>query len=254
MDPALENFLHFQDLMVEQLEGIDDAVGLMFAGSSAALNRVDRFSDHDFYLVVKDGTAESFRQNLSWLPSHQDIVLSPRETEHGLKVLYSNGRLLEFAVFEEGELSHHIAPIDNAVVLDKTNVAEVIRQITIASEPKPINPEDEFALFLTLLQIGAGRVMRGEVIAGSQHIKVYALGRLMKLIRHFEPPAKSKADVLDVFRRFEFDHPENGKLLGMTLEQPPLHAAQTLLEVAEGLAIAKSFEPAIRQIRNYLVA
>jgi hypothetical protein len=254
MSGVLEEFLVFQNLLVEALAPIEDVLGLMFAGSAAALDRVDKYSDQDFYLIVRDGCAESFRQDLGWLPDSEEIVLSPRETEHGLKVLYKNGTLLEFAVFEDGELLSHMAPFDNRVALDKSDITQKIAAITKKPVNQEINPQDTFALFLTLLQIGAGRVMRGEVLAGSQHIKGHALGRLIDLIRHFEPESSLRSDQLDRFRRFEFDHAEPGEKLGLMLAKEPLVCALEMLDFAETLPIAKQFLGAVAQVRRYLMA
>ena len=76
-------------------------VGLIAVGSMSEVATVpDAWSDHDFFLIVQPGEQESFRTDLSWLPQPNTIALSFRDTEHGLKVVYNNGHLLEFAVFD----------------------------------------------------------------------------------------------------------------------------------------------------------
>ena len=50
-------------------------VALVLCGSSAALARRDRWSDHDFLVVTVDGAAEAFRRDLSWLPDATRIGL-----------------------------------------------------------------------------------------------------------------------------------------------------------------------------------
>ena len=254
MSSVLENFVDYQNQMVEMLEPIEDALGLMFAGSAADLSRVDQYSDQDFYLIVKDGTAEGFRQDLSWLPRHEEIILSPRETEHGLKVLYEDGTLLEFAVFEIGELPTHMAPKDNRVVFDRGGVAEIIASITKITPDKAFNADAEYQLFLTLIQIGAGRVMRGEVLAGTQHIKGYALNHLLGLIRHYQPVANDNSDFLNRYRRFEVDYPVQGETLAKLMDLPALECAEAMLDLAIGLPIAKQHPIASDQVKKYLVA
>jgi hypothetical protein len=251
MSSTLENFVDFQSQMVQKLQGIPEALGLMFAGSAADLTRVDQYSDQDFYLIVQDGTAEGFRQQLSWLPHHKEILLSPRETEHGLKVLYRDGTMLEFAVFEIGELPTHMAPTDNRVVFDRGGVQEIISRITFKPS-KPFDPVTEYELFLTLIQIGVGRVKRGEVLAGSQHIKSYALNHLLGLVRHFEPGSSASEDALNRYRRFETSHTEIGKRLTRLIEGESVACASGMLEIASSLAVADEFREATAQVERFV--
>jgi hypothetical protein len=251
MSSTLENFVDFQSQMVQKLKDIPEALGLMFAGSAADLTRVDQYSDQDFYLIVQDGTAEGFRQQLSWLPNHHEILLAPRETEHGLKVLYRDGTLLEFAVFEIGELPTHMAPTDSRVVFDRGGVQEIISQITFKPS-KPFDPATEYQLFLTLIQIGVGRIKRGEVLAGSQHIKSYALNHLLGLIRHFEPGSSASEDELNRYRRFEISHPETGKRLARLIEGESLACASGMLEIASALPVANEFLEATAQVERFV--
>ena len=253
MSQVLENFIKYQEQMVEKLEQIEDALGLMFAGSAADLSRVDEYSDQDFYLVVKDGTAEGFRQDLAWLPNHENIILRPRETEHGLKVFYQDGTMLEFAVFEIGELPTHMAPKDNRVVFDRGGVAEIIEQITMRDQ-KAFDPESEYQLFLTLLQIGAGRVKRGEVLAGAQHIKSYALNHLLGLIRFYQPVSSDHSDALNRYRRFELDYPELGQQLSELVDGDSNECAIGMLKIADQLPIAKDFAEGRDRVLEFLVA
>lgn len=254
MSSVLENFVDYQNQMVEMLRPLPDALGLMFAGSSADLSRVDQYSDQDFYLIVRDGTAERFRQNLEWLPNHQEIVLSPRETEHGLKVLYGDGTLLEFAVFEIAELPAHMAPKDNRVVFDRGGVTEIIASITKTAPARPFDADAEYQLFLTLIQIGAGRVKRGEVLAGAQHIKSYALNHLLGLIRDAKPAHKDNSDFLNRYRRFEDGYPELGSWLGVLIEGPSLECARGMLAIAQKLPVSKKYSSQTKQVLAYLVA
>lgn len=251
MSSTLENFVKYQEQMVEKLKPLPDALGLMFAGSAADLSRVDQYSDQDFYLIVKDGTAEGFRHDLSWLPDHDEIILSPRETEHGLKVLYRNGTMLEFAVFEIGELPTHLAPKDNRVVFDRGGVEEIITSIT-HKQTKAFDPETEYQLFLTLLHIGIGRVKRGEILAGSQHIKGYALNHLLGLIRHYQPTKSDTSDALNRYRRFEMDYTELGAMLAALIEGESLECAKGMLGIAETLPPSKQFRAGRDLVRELL--
>lgn len=253
MSFSLANFIKYQEQMVEKLSSIPEALGLMFAGSAADLSRVDQYSDQDFYLIVKDGAAEGFRRDLSWLPEHQAIILSPRETEHGLKVIYENGTTLEFAVFEISELSTQLAPKDNRVVFDRGGVQEIINDIT-HKQTKAFDPETEYELFISLLYIGVGRVKRGEIIAGSQHIKSYALNHLLGLIRHYQQAVSDSSDSLNRYRRFERDFPRLGARLAALVEDDSLVCARGMVEIAAELPIAKQYGPAAQLVLELLAS
>ena len=205
-----------------------EVIGLIFVGSAAATHRVDQYSDQDFFLVVQQGAGESFRQDLSWLPNSTDIALHPRETAHGLKVVYQNGDVLEFAVFEDSELELSAAN-DYKVVLDRANITERMAKIAERSTPGEVNRAQELELFLSLILIGVGRARRGEVLAAEQHIKGYALNHALRLIRLAKPISESRKDSLNAYRRFEFDYPELGRELQDVLLMPTEESAKSLV-------------------------
>ena len=226
----MENFLKYQADLTAKVSALDDVIGLIFLGSAADHSRVDQYSDQDFFLVVKPGCAEAFRQNLDWLPNQQDILLAPRETDHGLKVLYKNGLILEFAVFEDSELE--LATVnDYLVALDKQDIVPRMEKIRSRSNPKPFDFHRQFELVLSLVVIGVGRARRGETIAADQHIKSYAVEKLLGLVRSQQPVGKSKADSLNSFRRFEFDYPNLSKHIAMHTLQPAEICAKGLVHL-----------------------
>ncbi len=246
MSEYLEKFLDFQAQLTDSVAKRPEVIGLIFVGSAAATHRVDQYSDQDFFLVVKAGTGEAFRQDLSWLPNHNEIVLSPRETAHGLKVVYQTGDVLEFAVFEDSELE--LASVnDYRVMLDNQDLTGRMARIAARSIPKPIDRTREFELFLSLILIGTGRAQRGEILAAEQHIKSAAMDFAIKLIRNARA-ANEKADSLNGFRRFEQDYPEVSKELHRIalLESEP--AAQALCEL-----VLRELDATEQELRQYRV-
>lgn len=229
---ALANFLEYQKALVDSVSANPNVIGLVFLGSSADHSRVDQYSDQDFFLVVKPNSGEDFRQDLSWLPNHGDIVLAPRETAHGLKVLYKSGLVLEFAVFEDAELELAAAN-DYLVALDKQDIAPRMAAIASKSIPRPFDAEAGFELFLSLLVIGVGRARRGEVIAADQHIKGYAVEKLIQLVRSSKPSGTDRRDSLNAFRRFEFDYPELGPQIAKQMLEPAEACANGLAQLAK---------------------
>jgi hypothetical protein len=246
MSEYLEKFLDFQAQLTDSVAKRPEVIGLIFVGSAAATHRVDQYSDQDFFLVVKAGTGEAFRQDLSWLPNHNEIVLSPRETAHGLKVVYQTGDVLEFAVFEDSELE--LASVnDYRVMLDNQDLTGRMARIAARSIPKPIDRTREFELFLSLILIGTGRAQRGEILAAEQHIKSAAMDFAIKLIRNARA-ANEKADSLNGFRRFEQDYPEVSKELHRIalLESEP--AARALCEL-----VLRELDATEQELRQYRV-
>ena len=219
-----------------RLESDARVLGLVALGSMAERGRTpDAWSDHDFFVITVTGVQESFRQDLSWLPESERIVLKLRETAHGLKVLYDDGHLLEFAIFDEAEL--HLARVnDYRVLLDRAHVdADLLHLRTrSAAEVSSFDVERSFALFLSALLVGAGRTVRGEVLSGSSFIKQHALGELLRILTHCLPTgSETQLDNLDPFRRFEREFPEQGRTLHQVLLQEPGLCARQLLRFAE---------------------
>jgi hypothetical protein len=215
----------------------DGAVlGLVALGSMAALDtQPDRWSDHDFFVVVKAGEQERFRRDLSWLPNSGDVVLSYRETAHGLKVLYRDGHLLEFAVFDQGEL--HLAKVNRyRVLLDRGGIADAMAAIREASErwasSSGMGDFERFGQFLANLLVGAARYARGEGLSGRQFAG-YALQHLAVLLGKYVPrEADHPLDNLDPLRRFERSWPAIGAELNRLLESPYPEMARGLLAIA----------------------
>ncbi len=220
-----------------RLESDPRVVGLVLAGSTANRSHPpDEWSDHDFFVVTESGVQEQFRTALDWLPDHQAIVVSVRETEHGLKVLYASGHLIEFAVFDREEIT--LAKLnDYAVVFDRGGVADAARRIATTGPrltTDPVELRHEGGMFLCLLVVGAGRVARGEALSGQVIIRAHAVGHLLRALSAVLPAARpEQLDNLDVFRRFELVFPQVGETLNAALQREPVDAALGLLDVYE---------------------
>lgn len=254
----LELYRSFTQRLRARLEADARVLGLVAVGSMAELGRTpDAWSDHDFFVITVSGTQESFRQDLGWLPDSERIVLKVRETAHGLKVLHDDGHLLEFAIFDEAEL--HLARVnDYRVLFDRAHLEADLRHLRTksAAEASSVDVERSFALFLSALLVGAGRVARGEVLSGSAFIKQHALGQLLQVLTHCLPTgSENPLDNLDSFRRFEWAFPEQGRALQQLLLLEPGLCARRLLDFAEAqLAhrMERYPERAVQVMRNQL--
>ncbi len=218
--------------LVTRLEADARVVGLVALGSMSGEGLApDAFSDHDFFVVTVPGAQEAFREDLSWLPGAERSALVHRETEHGLKVVLDDGHLLEFAVFDLGELL--VARANRyAVLLDRGGVAE--RMARVAAKPVEAHPDRWLSgQLLGNLLVGGGRAARGEILSARLFVAGHATGHLLRLLaRHVPAEVETPLDDLDPFRRFERAYPGLGEAVNAALALPPLDAALALLDVA----------------------
>src|SRR2546430_14891643 len=118
----------FSERLRERLATDERVLGLVALGSMSGEPPPDQWSDHDFFVISRPGEQERMRTELSWLPDGEEIVLAYRETAHGVKVLYRDAHLIEFAVFDPEEMS--VARINRfRVLLDRGGVAERMRAL-----------------------------------------------------------------------------------------------------------------------------
>jgi len=235
-DAVLAEFLAYRESLAANLRKRAEVLGLIFVGSAADTTRVDEWSDHDFFVVTQEGAAEGFRQDLSWLPEYQEIVIRTRETAHGLKVICSNGHVLEFAIFNDSELELAGANA-YAVFIDEANIEFRMAAIAERSKPGAFEPAKEFELLLAHLLIGVGRYRRGEVLIAGQQIRSYALNHVLGLVRHVTPPAEgteTAEDNLNRFRRFERQYPELAAEIENALQSNVEACAIALLNLVLG--------------------
>jgi hypothetical protein len=194
--------------------------------------RVLGLVDHDFFVVVAPGAQEAFRADLAWLPRSREIALSFRETAHGVKVVFTDGHLIEFAVFDPDELA--LARVNRyRVLFDRERIGE--RLDRVAADTALANPPSDDWLvgqFLTNLLVGVGRHRRGERLSGRQLVASGAFGHLVMLLAKHAASPPTTLDSLDPLRRFESAFPDLGRRLGESLERETPEMARDLLELA----------------------
>ena len=231
---SLDAFLAYSDALRERLDAREEVVGLVFLGSAAETARADEWSDHDFFVIGVDDQAEALRQNVDWLPNFDQISIAVRETDHGLKVVYKNGQVLEFAVFKVAELEMASASAF-AVAIDKCNLQQRMQALADKSVARPADRKREFELILCQLLIGVGRARRGEQLIAGQHIRSWAINNLLGLVQlSVEPVAgtEDQADIFSRYRRFEKQFPAIGQRIELAQQLPLESCAKALLELA----------------------
>ena len=207
-------------------------VGLVAVGSTAGSDYApDEWSDHDFFLISAPGEQEGLRQDLRWLPAHDRIAFSFRETAHGLKVFYDDGHMIEFAVFDVAEIA--LAGVNRyRVLLDRGGVEEACARRR--DQPRPEHGDDHaFGMVVSSSLVAIGRGRRGEVLSAAFFV-TWALTYLTRLIARVVPAEDASIlDNLDSLRRFERAYPALGEELARAARLPPPEGALRLLEVLE---------------------
>src|SRR5262245_25758285 len=89
--------------LTADLQARPEVLGLVAVGSFAV--GADRYSDHDFFVIAPADSTEALRRDLTWLPAHERLVIAIRETQHGIKAVYDDGHLVEYAVFTPDEIA-----------------------------------------------------------------------------------------------------------------------------------------------------
>ena len=70
-----DQYDRFLAVLTEWAEGDPRVLGLVVLGSTAGVGRrPDEWSDHDFFVVSRDGAADELRADRSWLPDADRIV------------------------------------------------------------------------------------------------------------------------------------------------------------------------------------
>jgi lincosamide nucleotidyltransferase B/F len=229
------------------------ALALIGLGSvGLELDRLDAYSDLDFFVIVEPGCKRLYLDGLGWLSRLGSIAYQFANTPDGYKLLFADGVFCEFAVFEPDELSQ-IPFTAGRVVWKRPEVAETIGQPVMSRNGQP-ERDREWLLgeALTNLYVGLGREQRGERLSAVRFIQGYAVDRLLELVEGTEvaqPTATRDAFALE--RRFEQRHSHIAPyapswLQGYTRNRESALAILSFLE--ERFAVNAALATAIRQL------
>ncbi len=198
-------------LLLERLDAIGrnialsgHALALIGLGSvGLELQRLDAYSDLDFFVIVEPGYKYSYLANLDWLGNISPVAFTFRNTEDGYKVLYADDVFCEFAVFELAELAR-IPYAAGRMVWQSEQITQ-----NLAFPPKPQASSEEHDAnwlineALTNLYIGLGRVQRGELLSATRFIQGYAVTCLLELVARDAVSSSIAVDTFVLERRWE---------------------------------------------------
>ena len=158
-------------------------------------------------------------------------MLEFRETEHGVTVVYDDGHVLEFAVFDLDEIG--LASVNRyRVLLDGGGVEERVAQ---AASSRVARQDDRFLFGKAVASalVAAGRGRRGETLSGAFTLAAGTTYVTRLLARARPAEDASILDEFDSLRRFERAYPEIGAELAATLRLEPADGGAALLDVLE---------------------
>lgn len=206
MEPKL--LLKRLDEIGHSLEQSDHALVLIGLGSvGLELDRLDSYSDLDFFVIVEQGYKQAYLENLQWLSATSPIAYRFANTRDGYKLLFADGIFCEFAVFEPEELqAASFAP--GRIVWKQPHLPATMGQPTVAPAAQPKRGlEWLLGEALTNLFIGLGREQRGERLSAMRFIQGYAVDRILELADDIETAQGVAKDQFSNERRFEQRYP-----------------------------------------------
>jgi hypothetical protein len=236
------------DAIGAALQASEHGLALLALGSvGVEMERLDQYSDLDFFAIVKTGSKQAFMDDLGWLAA--PIAYRFQNTVDGYKVLYEDGIFAEFAVFEPDDL----APIPFAPGRIVWKAAEFDESLVAARVRTPGKPSLEHALgeALTNLYVGMGRYHRGEKLSAMRFIQVYAVDQVMKLAPYIEPDQPALRDPFTEERRFEQRFPGIAARLPDMLQgytRSPESARATLAFLSEHFEVNAAIKARILEL------
>ncbi|MEM9774905.1 MAG: hypothetical protein AAF902_10010 [Chloroflexota bacterium] len=176
-------------------------IGLGSVGKE--LDRLDDYSDLDFFAIVEDGHQQSFLNDLTWLTEIAPVDFHFLNTADGYKLLYADGIFCEMAVFDQSKLTS-IPFSAGRIVWKAVGVSGEIANPKLPLDTAKSRPE-EWILgeALTNLYVGLLRDQRGETLTAMRFIQHYALDRTIELASRREPAQNVHADIFSPERRLE---------------------------------------------------
>lgn len=207
------------DALAQSLARRDDAIALLALGSvGVERERLDAWSDLDFFVVVRDAAAKArYIADLSWLAEAQALAWHFRNTVDGHKVLMSDGVYAEFAVFEPTELPR-IAYAPGRFVWCRNEAGGPAIDASLAAPRRALPaPAEEGWLVgeaLSNLLVGLMRLARGERLAAMRLVQGAALDRVLELRERRSTAAPAvRRDPFAIDRRVEQRQPDAPSLL-----------------------------------------
>ncbi|GAP13064.1 hypothetical protein LARV_00806 [Longilinea arvoryzae] len=240
------------EAIARSLENSGHAEALISCGSvGIELDRLDTYSDLDFFAVVEEGWKEHYITHLDWLEKVAPVVYAFRNTVDGFKLLFADGIFCEFAVFERGELLR-VPYAPGRIVWKRPDVPDSIANPTVAGgAPEEKSVDWLLGEALTNLYVGLCRYRRGEKLSAARFIQGYAVDRVVDLAGSIETEGPAPKDIFSGERRFEARFPVIAQLLPGMLpgyERTPESALAILTFLEQHFPVNQALADRIREL------
>jgi lincosamide nucleotidyltransferase B/F len=191
------------------LESKDDALALIGLGSIGdQRNRLDQYSDLDFFVIVKNNSKQKYIDNLDWLNEVMTVKYQFKNSQDGYKFFFEDGIYGEFAVFSIDEIES-IHQSKGKVIWKVDQLDLEILEKSKGTKPELISNDIDFIIneALTNIYVGLQRYFRGEKLNAYRFIETYAFNNLQKIIHLSENVMNYYKDEYSLDRRFEMNYP-----------------------------------------------
>lgn len=214
--PKTQQLLERLNAIGAVLKDSGTALALLGLGSvGIEMERLDEYSDLDFFVIVKPGLKAYYIDNLTWLATLCPLVYVFRNTLDGYKILFEDGIFCEFAVFEAQELQN--IPFTRGRLIWKDDSFDENLCIPQSKQQQihPVEGTNEWHLgeALTNLYVGLGRVLRGEQLTGTRFIQSYAIDHVLALSTTLETAQTYAEDPFNSERRYEIRYSQTAQYL-----------------------------------------
>jgi hypothetical protein len=247
-----QSLLKRLDEIGRSLEQSGHALALIGLGSvGLELDRLDSYSDLDFFAIVEEGYKRVYLDSLGWLSDIHAIAYSFLNTADGYKVLFEDGIFCEFAVFEPTELEH-IPFAPGRIVWKRTEIPDTFGQpISFPASKQKRDKDWLLGEALTNIYVGLSREKRGEKLSAMRFVQGYAVDRLLELVEFIEPANETYRDPFVNERRFEQRFPALTSQVSMWMQGYGRNCESALAILAfleEHFEVNESLVRAIREL------
>ncbi len=235
------------DEIGQSLAGTGNALALLGLGSvGLETDRLDGYSDLDFFAIVKPGFKSAFIENLGWMSSICPVSYAFRNTADGYKLLFEDGIFCEFAVFEPLELAE-IAFAEGRIVwrADEFDVSLCTPARKPGGAPRPV--EWVVGEALTNLYVGLCRYRRGEKLSAARFVQWFAVDRVVELSGLVETEQPAYKDEFTADRRYEQRFPSLAQEMPRFV-QGYERTPESALAILEFLEAHFEVNPAMREM------
>lgn len=212
--------LHRLNEIGMSLERCGGALALLALGSvGQELERMDEYSDLDFFVIAATGCKQRFIEQLDWLENVHQLAYAFKNCDVGYKILFDDGIYGEYAVFELPELENAVYTGGRIVWKQKQFLQDdIIDCKAKIPSNRSISIDHVVGEAITNLYVGLLRYLRGEKMSALKFIQGYPIEGLMSVQYLLEPEVDYFPDAFGNERRIEHRFPAFANVLSECLQ------------------------------------